>query len=544
MEKEGRLIETQVLVVGAGPVGLAVALELQSRGIRTLVIERNPDTTRHPKMDVTNGRSLEHFRRLGVADRIRDIAVPRENPMDVSWMTRLGEWELARFHYPDVHTQRAAIAACNDGSQPLEPYMRLSQVVLEPALRDILRESSLASIRFGWSFDSLTQDADGVTAVVRKEDGEVERIRCSLLAGCDGGNSKVREELGIECAGERNIVPFYMVHFRTPHKALMQPFGIAWHYQSPIGGTLIAQDDEEIFTLHNMVPEGVDPFSIDPAAFLRESLGIDFEFEILQANPWSPHLLLADSYGNGRVWLAGDAVHQYIPTGGYGMNTGIGDATDLGWKFAAMLQGWGGPALLPSIEQERRPVGLANREAAGANMDVRFAILDAYSEDVHRHGPTGETARAKFGALIAGLGNAENESLGLELDYRYRGSPIVVPDDSAEPDWDRLRYTPSTWPGMRAPHVFLADGDAIFDRFGPWFTLLRFDPAIDCAPILDAAWTRGVPVRLVDIDDANARRIYERDLVLIRPDQHVAWRGMAAPGDPMALVDRIRGAGA
>lgn len=535
------MVEVPVLVVGAGPVGLATALELESRGIRVMVIERNATTTRHPKMDVTNGRSMEHFRRLGVAERIRDGAVRRENVMDVSWVTRLGEWEIARFHYPSVHEGRAKIAATNDGTQALEPYMRMSQVVLEPVLRELLLESSLVELRFGWAFESFEQDADGVTATIRSSDGKVEQIRCQLLAGCDGGNSRVREQLDISCQGKWGIVPFYMVHYRTPARDLMQRFGIAWHYQSPVGGTLIAQDDAQTWTLHNIVPEGIDAKDIDPKRFLFDSLGMEFEVEILQANPWSPHLVVADSYGRGHVWLGGDATHQYIPTGGYGMNTGIGDAVDTGWKFAAVLQGWGGPKLLSSIEAERRPVGLANCEAAGANMDVRFNIAEAYTPLVHEDSPEGAAARAVLGARILALRNDENESLGLELDYRYRNSPIIWGEDN-EPAWGKLRYHASTWPGMRAPHVFLQSGEAIFDLFAQWFTLLRFDPSIDVSAIVAAAAERKVPLSVVDIADPHARGIYERDLVLIRPDQHVAWRGATVPVDALAIIDRIRGA--
>ena len=532
---------TPVMIVGAGPVGLATAYELQSRGIRVLVVERNLATTRHPKMDVTNGRSMEHFRRLGIAEKIRDAGVPRESVMDVAWVTRLGEWEVARFEYPNVHDGRKLIAETNDGTQPLEPYMRMSQVVLEPVLRDLLLESPLVEVRYGWAFEKFEEDAEGVTATIHSVDGKVEQVRCQLLAGCDGGNSRVREQLDIACEGKWSIVQFYMIHFTTPRRDLMQRFGIAWHYQSPVGGTLIAQDDKETWTLHNIVPPDVDPKSIDPKRLLFESLGLEFEAEILQANPWTPHLVVANGYGRGRVWLGGDAVHQYIPTGGYGMNTGIGDAVDLGWKFAAVLEGWGGPKLLQSIEPERRPVALANRDAAGYNMDIRIRIAEAYSSLVHEDSKAGKKAREAWGARILELCNEENEALGLELDYRYRNSPIVW-NEGGEPEWHRLRFQAGTWPGKRAPHVFLETGEPIFDLFGPWFTLLRFDEGSDPSPLVFAAAERKVPLKVVQVDDANARRIYERNLVLIRPDQHVAWRGDSAPDDCIGLFDRVRGA--
>ena len=186
-----------MLVAGGGAVGLVTALELQSRGIQTLPIERNPGTTQHPKMDVTNSRSMEHFRRLGVAERIRDVAVPRGNRMDVVWVTRLSEWELARFSYPDVHTWRGRIHAKNDGSQLLEPNMRLSHILFEPVLREILLESPLVELRYGSALESFVQDEAGVTATVRDiASGDTYEVRCALLAGCDGGGGVVREVLG------------------------------------------------------------------------------------------------------------------------------------------------------------------------------------------------------------------------------------------------------------------------------------------------------------------------------------------------------------
>ncbi|AEG50179.1 2,4-dichlorophenol 6-monooxygenase [Sphingobium chlorophenolicum L-1] len=535
------MVDVPVIVVGGAPVGLATAIELQARGIELLLVERNPTTTRHPKMDVTNGRSMELFRRWNIAETLRDVAVPRTSPMDVSWVSRLNEWELARFPYPNVAEWRARIRAKNDGTQPLEPNMRMSQVVLEPTLRAILEQSPLVDVRFGWTFEGLEQDEDKVTVELREvATGKVERKTCTLLAGCDGGGSLVRQNLGYRCEGNYDVARHYMVHFQSTAREFLERFGIAWHYQSPAGSTLIAQDDEKTWTLHCLVPPETDAAAIDPERLVFDALGCEIPIEVIEANPWSPHLVLATGYGRGRVWMAGDSVHQVIPTGGYGMNTGIGDAADLSWKFAAVLQGWGGPRLLPSIEAERRPVAARVVEASGAHMDVRFKIVAAYDPIIHEDSPAGAEARAAYGKLIHDLGNAENEAQGIELGYRYRDSPIIC-HEGDEPEWRLLDYVPSTWPGVRAPHLFLTDGTAIFDRFGSWFTLLAFTDA-DCGPLVDAAEQRGVPLTVVRIEDAHARAIYERDFVLVRPDQHVAWRGDAMPADPLTVIDRIRGA--
>lgn len=536
-------MDVPVLVAGGGPVGLAVAYDLQKRGIKCMLVERNPSTTRHPKMDVTNGRSMEHFRRLGIAEKIRDAAVPRENPMDVSWITHMNEWELARFPYPNANEAREMIRERNDGTQPLEPYMRMSQIVLEPLLADLIRESELVEVRFGWEFVDCVDKGDHVVATIREvATGKTEDVTCELLAGCDGGSSRVRESMGIGLDGRFAVAQVYMVHFRSLAHDMLQRFGIAWHYQNPAGGTLIAQDDDQYWTLHMVLDGPEQVANVDPVKLVHEFIGEPIEMEVLQANPWTPHLCVADHYGRGRIWMAGDAVHQYIPTGGYGMNTGVPDGLNLSWKFAAFLKGWGGQELLNSIEVERRPIGVRNRDAAMTNMQIRLDIIAAETPDLYRDDDVGEAARKKMGEYILELGNIENEAHGIEIDDRYVGSTVVC-QEIVQPAWKMDQYTPSTWPGMRAPHVFLADGSAIFDHFAfDGFTLLRFAD-IDVTPLVEAAAKLGVPLTVEDICDEHAHGIYERNLVLVRCDQHVAWRGDTIDLDPAFIIDRIRGAG-
>jgi len=550
------MIEVPVLIAGGGPVGLVLALELEHRGVPALLVEANPGTTRHPKMDVTNGRSMEHFRRLGIADEIRSHAVPSDHPMTVVWCSRLAEWELARFDYPSVDWGRDIIRYVNDGSLPLEPNMRISQVVLEPVLKNLLEErAKQVRLRFGWALDRFETDDEGVTAVIRNsEDGSEEAVRTTYLAGCDGAGSVTRKTLGIELD---DLLPFdprgkhgrlYLIHFRSKDLAFFERFGRAWHIQSPIGGTLISQNDVDTWTLHVALTPDVNETSIEPRAFLFESLGAEFDCEIIVANVWRPRLALAKSYGRDRVWLAGDSAHQVIPTGGYGMNTGVGDAVDLGWKLAAMLEGWGGPGLLASYASERRPVGERNRAASARHSSVRGQIAQEYDPKIHEDSEEGAQLRATYGARIKALGNLENEATGIELDYRYESSPIVCHESSKEgteaegPPQQDDRYVPSTRPGVRAPSLFLANGTALFDLFGQGFTLLRF-AEIDVSSFVKAAGDIGLPLEVLDLRDPIARRLYERDLVLIRPDHHVAWRGDETPEDPRSVLDRIRGAG-
>lgn len=529
--------EVPVLVAGGGPVGMTLALELARLGVATVLVERNATTTRHPKMDITNARSMELFRRLGLDAALRAVAVPEGSNFDVSWITTLAGHELHRFRYPSVREWRARIAACRDGTLPAQPPMRVSQVEIEPVLQRAVLAEPLIEARWGVAFEDLAQDAAGVTATLRRADGGTEALRCRWLAGCDGGASAVRKALGIALEGQARVMQRFMTHFRSDAREVLQRWGIAWHYQSD-RGTLIAQDDRDTWTLQTRWPDGVAPEDVDPHALLRGFAGADFPHEVLVANAWTPHLLVAESYGAGRVFLAGDAAHQYIPTGGYGMNTGIGDACGLGWMLAAMEQGFGGPGLRAAYEAERLPVGRRNRAASGRHSDVRREIGAAYQAGLD----DSATARAEAAARIAALGNAENESFGIELGYGYGASPVICAEAGARLPDDPLRYEPTTLPGVRLPSFAMADGAPLHDHLGPWFTLVCVGVPPSAA-ILDAAAGRGMPLAVLRLEDPAAEAVLGRGLLLVRPDQHVAWRGTACDDrrKAAALVARVLG---
>ncbi len=493
-------------------------------GVHAMLVERNATTTRHPKMDITNGRSMELFRRVGLVDDLRKAAVPEENPFDVSWVTSMAGHELHRFRYPSVVEARRIIAEHNDGTQSREPPMRVSQVEIEPVLRRAAEVCPTVDVRFGIAFEDFHEDVDGVTVTLRNSDtGGTEQVRCDYLAGCDGGGSRVRAVLGIALDGTPRVAQRYMVHFRSRAYDVLQRWGIAWHYQAPTA-TLIAQNDVDVWTIQARLPADTALDRVDPADIVKAFCGSSIDHEILVANAWTPHLLLAQSYGGGRVFLAGDAAHQYIPTGGYGMNTGIGDAVDLGWKLAAVLLGFGGRRLLDSYESERRPVGYRNREASAAHTRVRLDIAESYRQAYADGLPLNDAARAALGAKIAAHGNAENESYGIEFGYVYERSPIVVAEPGAVAPSDPVRYVPTTMPGARLPSAFLGDGSALFDRLGPWFTLVNFGAA-DPSPFVAAAERAKIPLQVLSPKEPALERIYGREVLLVRPDQHIAWRG-------------------
>ena len=529
-----------VLIAGGGPVGMTLACELTRCGVSCMLVERNAGTTRYPKMDITNARSMELFRRLGLVDALRAVAVPEDNNFDVSWVTSLGGHELYRFRYPSVAQWRRLMGERNDGSMPGEAPMRVSQVEIEPVLQRAVQARPDIDARWGVAFEDLSQDGQGVTATLRAADGAVEQVRCRYLVGCDGGTSQVRHCLGIRLDGQARVMDRFLIHFRSTALDALQPFGIAWHYQSP-KGTLIAQNDRDIWTFQARFPQDVAPDAVDAGAMLRGFAGRDFDFEILLTSAWTPHLLVAERYGAGRVFLAGDAAHQYIPTGGYGMNTGIGDACDLGWKLAAILHGFAGAELPDSYEAERRPVGLRNREASGRHSRVRGEIAAVY-HGLTAPGPDGDTARREAGQRIAALGNAENESYGIEYGYAYGDSPVICSEPAAEIPSDPLRYIPSTAPGVRMPSVLLTDGTPIYDRLGTWFTLLCVGTPPSAA-LVAAAAQRGLPLDILRVDEAELVAVYGRGLLLVRPDQHIAWRGMACDDrrEADAVIARVLG---
>src|SRR3989440_2348132 len=354
-------LTTQVLIVGAGPVGLTLAIDLGKRGIRCTLIEQKKAPQFLPKMERCNARSMEIFRRLGLADKIRAAGLPSYIPMDVFIILAMNESPLLSQHYPSVDEARAEIRTCNDGTRPLEPYQLISQYTLEPLLKAEAEASPTVTVRYGCEFLSFEQDKAGVTAQMSSHDGRTETLRANYLVVCDGGVSQVRKQLDIKLRGEGNLLELRQALFRCDELFDKVPIGNGpgrgRHYHVADGRStfLIMQDSTRHWTLHAVVDRDEDMQEM-----FERTVGIPVRYDMLACNPWRQNLLLADSYGKGRAFLAGDAVHLVIPTGGLGMNTGVGDAIDLAWKLAATLQGWGGPNLLRSYEVERRQVGERN----------------------------------------------------------------------------------------------------------------------------------------------------------------------------------------
>lgn len=527
-------MDSQVLIVGAGPVGLTLAIDLGRRGIRCVLLEQKEAPQFLPKMERCNARTMEIYRRLGIAQKIRDAGFPRDCPMDVFIVTSLVEPPLLHLPYPSVAQAQAEIAAHNDGTMPLEPYQLISQYTLEPLLKEIAESIPCVDVRYGCEFISFQQDANSVQARIKNIDGSMTDLRADYLVGCDGGNSAVRRQLGIKLQGEANLLQLRQALYRCDDLFERIPIGKGRHYHVADGQAtfLIVQDSTRHFTLHSVVETDADM-----ATMFEKTVGMPVNFEMLYVGQWRQNLLLADSYCENRVFLAGDAVHLVIPTGGLGMNSGVGDAVDLSWKLAARLQGWGGPGLLASYEIERRQIGARNVDASRHASRGRRAWRSAYRPNMRDNTPEGAETRANLTRIAEVEQRKSNEMIGAELGYVYGGSPVIwqEPGDAPEPDF--MKYVPTTWPGARLPHVWLDDGRALHDQIGGGYTLLRLaGTQADTSGLAPAFAAYGAPLTILDIGDERPRELYGYDLLLVRPDLHVVWRGNRLPADPARLA--------
>ncbi len=537
-------LRTPVLIAGGGPTGLVLAAELSRHGVPSVLAERNEHTTVFPKMDITNGASMELLRRLGVEADLRAAGVAPEHSFDVVFAASLNGPVHGRWRQPSVDEQRSTIAATADGSMPGQPWQRCSQAIFEAMMMERVRRDPLVDVRQGWRLKTCSQVGDVVAAELADGAGNTVTVHADYLVGCDGASSSVRSELGIEMEGLKDLTTFALVHFRSRDLTNLHALGQFWHLYTASGAVLVAQNETDAWTLHQDLGASIDdPDPIgDAREFVARALGrpIDVE-EVLVSSLWRPNAMLADSYGRGRILLAGDSAHTMIPTGGYGMNTGLGDAVNLGWKLAAAVRGWGGPHLLPSYEAERRPVGERNRNACVENVMVILRYRELAGQPLaDEDSDEGRTHREHVAQFLA-ANDAENISLGIELDVRYETSPVVAPDGSPAPPWDRRTFVPTVRPGHRAPNIIVGEQETLFDRFGPGFTLVdALDDDSQSRRLLSQASHVGLPIEHLKLTDPALAALYGHRLVLVRPDLHIAWSGTDAT-DAEGIIARVRG---
>jgi 2-polyprenyl-6-methoxyphenol hydroxylase-like FAD-dependent oxidoreductase len=531
--------ETPILIVGAGPVGLSLAIELGRRNVDCVMIEQSDGVIYHPRATALNARTMEFLRRWGLAERVKRDGTPPDFPHTALYLTGLRGYEIARIERPSHGGVKPS---------PISPErpQRCNQIFLDPILRDCVATLPSIDLRYKTRFESLVEQGDKVIATVRNlASGETQEISARYVVDCSGSHSPIRRAFGIRMNGQTEIEYHLSVFMRLPELWKHHDKGKAalTFFVDEKGGwrNLVMIDGRELYRFALSGKAFYDnPDKVDVTKYFNEIAGENIPREILSVVRWSACDIVAEKYRVGRVFLAGDAAHQNHPSGGFGLNTGMGDIDNIGWKLAAVVQGWASPSLLDSYEIERRPVGLRNiNQAYTGHADNR----DRPSHpEIAKDTPEGAAARAQMKEQILASQPAMVLTDGIALGYRYDPSPVVWPDGTP-PTPDTISvYVPTARPGSRAPHAWIAEGRSMVDLFGNGFVLLRFDGAPESNAIDAAFAQRHMPLETVPITNPEIAQLYANKLVLVRPDGHVAWRSDSVPVDPLRLADYVRGA--
>ena len=536
------MIETSipVLIVGGGPVGLTLSIDLSKRGVRSLLVDSRSREARaeHPRMDQVSIRSMEHIRRWGELEEVYAAGYPREMTRDTVFATAVLGYELER-----EPMQADAIRPSPQFSP--QKHELCPQNFFDPALQRIALRQPLSSLRYNVKLVGFLEREDGVVARLEDvETGMHTEVFTQFLAACDGANSFVAKELGFGSRNEALLAQSTNVFVRSPALTELANTRPAYRYvligEEGVWGSMVNLSGRDVWRLQVLNVPDEQPWSdAEVHAAIVRAIGAQIEYELLSIVPWLRREMVRDRFASERCFLVGDAAHQLSPTGGYGMTTGMGEAFDLSWKLAAVLQGWGGNDLLGSYEAERRPVALRNVAFATANFRRMCEVRKL--PGLFGTGQQGEAVRAHAGKAIREAMGGEWESMGIHLGYSYEGSPIVVTEETSPPADSPFNYRQTSRPGARAPHVWLKSDQSTLDLFGSGFVLLVFTDRVDPEPLRQAAELRGVPLRIERIDHEAAARAYERAMVLVRPDGHVAWRGDSLDQDALAIIDRVRG---
>jgi 2-polyprenyl-6-methoxyphenol hydroxylase-like FAD-dependent oxidoreductase len=543
--------DTPVLIAGGGPVGLSLGMDLAWQGTECMVVEQRTERTAHPKATLLGSRSMEQLRRFGLEEEIYSKSLPNDLTYRISFATGMNGDLLMRFESPSINMikERNPEYAKRWAELNWSPYgkTQIGQQAVEPILMERAYRMPKLTIQEGWRVASFVQDAEGVTSQLENvKTGETRSVRSKYLVGCDGGASVVRKALGIRFAGRGAMRPNVTFLFRSKEFAESHPLGpgnLFYILLPDTFGVFMSIDGKDLW--------GYQYYYLDPSqktetpdveAILHRAVGKPFAFELLNITHWQHHQSVASHYQAGRVFLAGDAAHLFSPTGGVGMNTGINDAFDLSWKLHATLEGWAGHWLLHSYEQERRPIAIRNTQRAASNSDKNDMIMAEVTGDTVADTPRGALLRAGLKQKLRWV-VGQYESAGVHLGYRYQKSEICVAEPGLEPPDDYRVVTQSTFPGFRAPHVWMSDGRSTLDLYGRGFVLMNLaGSAEDSARFTQAFNAQNVPLTVHHIQEPDVVKAYERALVLVRPDGHVAWRGDSAPDDLQVIVERARGA--
>ena len=540
--------DADVLIIGAGPVGLVAAIDLAEKGVTTVVVEaRSYLQPPEVKSNHVAARTMERFRRLGIAEQVRVAGLPHVHPLDIALRTTVPGAELSRVVLPSRDGRRAPHPIGADTWWPTpEPPHRINQTFLEPLLARHANALPQVTLMNGTRFEGLEQDDTGVTITVSDSAGRSRTLRGAFLLGADGSRSAVRKIIGAALQGDAVLQQVQSTCIRAPRLYDLMQGERAWcyyTYNTRRNGHVFTIDGTGTFLIHNhLSPDEYDADAVDRDSSIRDILGVDdgFEYEILSEEDWTARRLVVDRMRAGRVFIAGDAAHLWVPYAGFGMNAGIADALNLTWLLGAHLGGWADAGILDAYEAERLPI--TEQVSKFAMSHQRKVSSDRIPADIEHQTAAGADARRILGAYARELNTQQFAAAGLNFGYSYDASPIISYDGATPPEYTMDDFTPSTVPGCRAPHFWMPDGRSVYDLLGDGYSLLCFADPAEASDLVDAARAARMPLAVVDARKAEGRDLYEHGYVIVREDQHVAWRGDAVPAEPRALVDQLRGA--
>jgi len=541
--------EVEVIISGGGSVGLSLAAELGWRGIKCMLVEKSSSLNPHPRANAVANRTMEYYRRWGIDKLITDAGIPPDHPADYYWISSLHGKELHRISLPPFKKIREIkdTGGYVKEEHTWSPYLKTitGQNEVEEVILNYISTLSSVEMKFDTSLDSFVQNKEDVRGLIRNiKTNTVTEVKAKYLVACDGGKSMVRENLNINLSGRADMAKFVSIYFRAPDFMKCHKFGTANIYfplHKDYAGFLLNWDGGTTFTYHLMLQDRQLWNEVDPQTSIEAVLGKSTNIEIISVQPWIAHALVADKYHNNRVILAGDAAHLFTPTGGFGMNTGVSDAIDIAWKIQAMLEGWGGKYLIDSYFKERHAIGIRNTKEAADCFDQLYSVMQ-YGDILDEDSNEAITLREELSSNLKEQDKLIASS-GTLLGYRYNNSPIIIPDGTDETLDNPRKYIPTARPGHRAPHIWLEEGVSIYDKFDKNFTLLLFNKDKNEADIfLQQAKKVNFPVKVLHIGDEDAFKLYNAQLVLVRPDLMIAWRSNNYPNDIASIIDTVRGA--
>ncbi len=542
-------MQTQILISGAGPVGLTLAMDLARRGIQVAIVElRKKGEPPSVKCNHVAARTMETFRQLGIADQIRNAGLPQDYPNDCVYRTTVTGEEITRVSIPSAAERRTAFDGPDTWWPTPEPAHRINQIYLEPILFAAASRMANITIYNECELVDARQDEHGIDATVRDlAGGTAMTIRAQYLVGCDGSRSPVRGLIGAKLTGDAIVQRAQSTYIRAPKLLSLIPGRPGWMNLSlnpRRSGNTVAIDGKETWLIHNYLYEHETDFdAIDRDKSIRTILGVgdDFEYDVISKEDWIGRRLVADKFRDGRIFVCGDSAHLWVPYAGYGMNAGIADAVNLSWLLSSAVAGWANPAILDAYMAERGPITeqvshFAMNHALGAIRHRREvpAAVEAPGEE-------GRRARAEFGKAVYDLNVRQYCAGGLNFGYFYDQSPIILYDGEKAPAYTIDTFTSSTVPGCRLPHFWYAKGRSVYDALGLGFSLLRFNPSVEIGPLVQEAARCAIPLRVLDIRPCDRLAVFKEDLVLARPDFHIAWRGNSLPGNLADLISKMQG---